>query len=206
MTELTSGKLAITESSARFEMRREAINLRKNREFGKALPLYRELVKDASDSYAAAGLLQCLRTLRMFEKALPLCTPPHPEHLELDWYRNEVIWTLIQGKLQQLDETASLDQVVSEAESILALDPKGSIAKWSIVHRVLKAAKAKNRWDIISDWLERVNPDELSITPMKDDRGRDGWCEQAIWHNLKIRSEIEVGDKQQAILGEFPSW
>ena len=45
---------------------------------------------------------------------------------------------------------------------------------------------------------------------MKDDRGRDGWCEQAIWHNVRIRSEIEVGDKQQAIvaaqhaIGLFP--
>ncbi len=168
MTELASGESAIPESTARFEMSREANNLRKNRDFG---------------------------------KALPLCSVTHPEHLGLDWYRNEVIWTLIQGELQQLDETTAVDEVVSAAESILALDPKGTLARWCIVHRVLKAAKARNRWDIISDWIQRVNPDELSITPLKDDRGRDGWCEQAIWHNLKIRSEIEVGDKQQAILG-----
>jgi tetratricopeptide (TPR) repeat protein len=34
---------------------------------------------------------------------------------------------------------------------------------------------------------------------MKNDRGRNGWCDQATWHNFRIRSEIEVGDKQQAI-------
>jgi hypothetical protein len=73
-----------------------------------------------------------------------------------------------------------------------------------------KSCKLRNRWDIVSKWIERVNPDELSTKPMKDERGRDGWCEQAIWHNFRIRSEIEVGDKQQAIvaaqraIGLFP--
>jgi hypothetical protein len=201
MTELAEEELSFPESSARFEMSREANNLRKSREFGKALPLYRELAKDASDPYAIAGLLHCLRMQRMFEEALPLCSPPNSEHLELDWYRNEVVWTLIQGRLQQLEENASADEVVSEAESILSLEPKGSVAKWSIVYRVLKAAKTRNRWEIVSDWLKKVSPNELSVAPMKDDRGREGWCQQAMWHNLKIRSEIEVGDKQQAILG-----
>ena len=200
MTELTNGESVIPEPSNRFEMSKEANNLRKNREFGKALPLYRELSKDDSDPYAAAGLLQCLRELRMFDQALPLCSPTNPKHISLDWYRNEVIWTLIQGKLQELDESAGVDEVVRAAESILALDPKGTVAKWSIVRRVLKVAKARNRWDIVSEWIERLDPNELSTTPMKDDRGRDGWCEQAIWYNLKIRSEIEVGDKQQAIV------
>jgi tetratricopeptide (TPR) repeat protein len=44
-----------------------------------------------------------------------------------------------------------------------------------------------------------VTPDELSTAPMKDDRERDGWCEQALWYNYRIRSMIEVGEKEQAI-------
>lgn len=167
----------------------------------KALPLYRELSKDNSDSYSAAGLLQCLRKLHLFDEALPLCITANQTYLALPWYRNEVIWTLIQGKLQKLHESATVDEVVTAAELILALEPKGTAAKWSIVRRILKVAKLRNRWDIVSKWLERVIPDELSTTPMKDDRGRDGWCEQAIWHNFRIRSEIEVGDRQQAIVG-----
>ena len=199
MTELASEESVIAEPRNRFELSREANDLRKKGEFEKALPLYRELSKDDSDSYSAAGLLRCLRKLRLFDEALPLCIPANRQHLALDWYRNEVIWTLIQGKLQELDESATVDGVVSTAELILALEPKGAVAKWSIVRRVLKVAKLRNRWDIVSKWIARVNPDELSTTPIKDDRGRDGWCEQAIWHNFRIRSEIEVGDKEQAI-------
>ena len=210
MTELANEESVIAKPSNRFEMSKEANELRKKREFEKALPLYRELSKDDSDPYSAAGLLRCLRELRLFDEALPLCIPTNRKHLALDWYRNEVIWTLIQGKLQELDESATVDQVVSAAEFILALEPKGTVTKWRIVRRVLKTAKSRNRWDIVSKWVKKVNPDDLSTTPIKDDRGRDGWCEQAIWHNLQIRSEIEVGDKQQAIsasqraIGLFP--
>jgi tetratricopeptide (TPR) repeat protein len=210
MTELANEESVIAKPSNRFEMSKEANDLRRKREFEKALPLYRELSKDDSDSYSAAGLLRCLRELRLFDQALPLCIPTNRKHLALDWYRNEVIWTLIQGKLQELDESATVDEVVSAAELIFALEPKGTVAKWNIVRRVLKVAKLRNRWDIVSKWIERVNPGDLSTTPMKDDRGREGWCEQAVWHNFRIRSEIEVGDKQQAIvaaqhaIGLFP--
>lgn len=200
MPELVNEEPVHSKPSTRFEISKEANDLRKKGEFEKALPLYRELSKDDSDSYSAAGLLRCLRELRLFDEALALCIPINRKHLALDWYKNEVIWTLILGKLQELDETATVDEVVSLAEVILSLEPTGTVTKWSIVRRVLKTAKLRNRWDVVSKWIERVNPGELSTTPMKDDRGRDGWCEQAIWHNFRIRSEIEIGDKQQAIV------
>ena len=184
----------------RFEMSREANELRRNGEFERALVIYSELSKDESDPYAAAGLLQCLRKLRLFDEALQLCTKRTQKHMELDWYRNEVIWTLIQGKLKTLDESKAAEEVASVAESILALEPKDAATKWRIVHPVLKTAKSRKKWDLVSHWIEKVNPDELSTAPMKDDRGRDGWCEQAIWYNFRARSGIEVGDKEQAIL------
>ncbi|GEM_PF-773919 len=210
MTELANEESVIAEPSNRFEISKEANDLRKKGEFDKALAFYRELSKDAADSYSAAGLLHCLRKLHLFDEALPLCTLANQKHMTLDWYRNEVVWTLIQGKLQGLDESATVDDVESAAELILALEPKSATTRWSIVRRVLKSAKLRNRWDIVLKWIKRVNPDELSTTPMKDDRGRDGWCEQAIWHNFRIRSEIGIGDKQQAIvaaqraIGLFP--
>ena len=200
MTELANEGSVIAEPSNRFEMSKRATEFRKKGEFDKALPLYRELSKDDSDSYSAAGLLHCLRKLHLFNEALALCVPVNQRHLALDWYRNEVIWCLIQGKLQRLDDSATVDEIATTAESILGLEPSDTPTKWTITRRVIKNAKLRNRWDIVSKWIERVNPDELSTTPMIDDHGREGWCDQAIWHNYRIRSEIEVGDKQKAII------
>jgi len=185
--------------SNHFEKSREANELRKSGQVEKALVLYRELSKDSLDPFVAAGLLHCLRKQRFFEEALPLCDDMLQQHTDSDWCRNEIIWTLIQGKLERLDESASVEETASVAVSILALNPRESATKWRIVRRVLKAAKSRNRWDIISHWVYKVNPEELSTVPMKDDLGREGWCDQAVWYNYRVRSMIETGDKEQAI-------
>lgn len=199
MTELASEESVIVEPGNRFEMSKVANDLRKKGDFDRALALYRELSKDDSDSYSAAGLLHCLRKLHLFDEALALCIPANPRHLALDWYKNEVIWTLIQGKLNRTNERTPIQDVESIAHSILMLEPEESTAKWAIVRRVLKAAKSRKRWDVVSTWIERIRPEELSTVPMKDDAGRDGWSDRALWHYLKIRSMIEVGDKTQAV-------
>jgi tetratricopeptide (TPR) repeat protein len=199
MTELTNNESIVDEPSSRFEMSKRANELRKKGKLAEALPLYRELLKDDSDSYSAAGLLHCLRKLRLFDEALSLCTPVSHKYMLLDWYRKEVIWTLIQGKLRVMDDTASIPEVVSVAKSILALEPKDYSARWRTVHPVLKKAGGHKKWDIVFEWAEKVTPDELSTAPMKDDRERDGWCERAVWYNYRIRSMIEVGDKEEAI-------
>ena len=81
MSELTNDGSIVAEPSNRFEMSKRANEHRKNGQLEKALPLYRELVKDDSDSYSAAGLLHCLRKLHLFDEALPLCTSASQKHI-----------------------------------------------------------------------------------------------------------------------------
>jgi tetratricopeptide (TPR) repeat protein len=198
MTELSNDESPVTEPRTRFAISQRANELRKNGKLEEALPLYRELVKNDTDSYSAAGLLHCLRKLRLFDEALSLCTPANQKHVSLDWYRKEAIWTLIQGKLRVLDDTASLSEVVSVAGSIFAFKPNDSSAIWRTVHAVLKKARGHKKWDVVFEWTEKVAPDELSIVPMKDDREREGWCERAVWYNYRVRSMIEVCNTEQA--------
>jgi tetratricopeptide (TPR) repeat protein len=188
----------VAEPSTRFEIGRRATELRKNGKLEEALALYQELVKDNTDSYSAAGLLHCLRKLGLFDEALSVCRSANQKHMLLDWYKKEVIWTLIQGKLRVMDDTSSVQDVVSVAKSILVLEPKDYGSRWRTVHPVLKKAGGNKKWDIVFEWSGKVIPDELSTEPMKDDRERDGWCERAVWYNYRIRSMIEVGDKEQA--------
>jgi hypothetical protein len=159
MTDLPNDGSVVAEPRTRFEMSQRANELRKNGKFDEALPLYRELVKDDADSYSAAGLLHCLRKLRLFDEALSLCTPASQKHMLLDWYRKEVVWTLIQGKLRVMDDTASVPEVVSVAKSILALEPKDYSARWRTVHPVLKKAGGHKKWDIVFEWAKKVTPD-----------------------------------------------
>jgi hypothetical protein len=106
---------------------------------------------------------------------------------------------LIQGKLNKIDSATPVQEIVSTATSILALEPRDSRAIWRTLHPVLKTALAHKNWNVAFEWSGKITPAELSSSPMKDDRGRDGWCEQAIWYNYRIRSMIEVGDKEHAV-------
>src|SRR5919106_6225796 len=117
MTDFPSDASVVAEPRTRFEVSQRATKLRKNGKLGEALPLYRELVKDDADSYSAAGLLHCLRKLPLFNEALSLCTPLSQKHIALDWYRNEVIWTLIQGKLSVIDSALPLLEAVAVAKT-----------------------------------------------------------------------------------------
>lgn len=183
----------------RFEKNKQANELRKNGQFQEASLLYSELLADDFDFFVAAGLLHCLRKQGRFEEALKLCTDALSGHELNNWCRNEVIWTLIQGKLERLAESATIDNYVSTAESILALGPIDPTPKWRIIRQVLKAAKSCGRWDIVAQWASRMNPETLSPEPMKDDNNRDGWSDQAVWHNYHIRSLVETGNREQAI-------
>jgi tetratricopeptide (TPR) repeat protein len=200
MTDVHTSASVVAEPRTRFEMSQRATELRKNGKLDEALPIYRELVKDDADSYSAAGLLHCLRKLRLFDEALSLCAPPNQKHIALDWYRNEVIWTFIQGKLSVIDNALPMMEAVSVAKAILALEPKDYSARWCTVHSIAKIAASHKKWDVVLEWTEKIKPNELSITPMKDDREREGWCQQAAWHNHRIRSMVEVGDKEEAIV------
>jgi hypothetical protein len=164
----------------RFEKSRRANELRKQKQFQEAASLYKELSTGDFDPFAAAGLLHCLRKQGLFEEAVPLCNDIRQRDDLNDWCRNEVIWTLIQGKLERLEESVSLDEIVSTAESILAIGPADPAAKWRTVRQVLKSAKSRGRWDTVVQWVSKVNPEELSAEPMEDGSGREGWSDQAV--------------------------
>lgn len=182
-----------------YEKNREANDLRKKGLFQEAVVLYRELLSAGPDPFAAAGLLHCLRKQGLFEEALPLCNDIMREYTDSDWCTNEAIWTLVQGKLEKLNDSAGIEETISIAEAILALNPTDNSIRWRVVHRVLKKAKASKKWDLVSTWAYKVNPDQLSEVPMADGQGREGWCDKAIWNNYFIQSLVETGDQETAI-------
>jgi hypothetical protein len=118
--------------SDHFEKSQEANELRKKGNFQAALTIYRELAQDGANPFVAAGLLHCLRKLGFLVEALEYCKDFLPQHKDNDWFRNEVIWTIIQGKLDKFDESAQLGEIISAAEYTLSLNPKDNATKWRL--------------------------------------------------------------------------
>ncbi|GAI63299.1 unnamed protein product [marine sediment metagenome] len=81
------------------EQKREANSLRKLGQIEEALPLYRELWENTGDEFDGAGLLHCLRKMKLFDEAIPLADDLLNKYPDFEWIRNESIWAYIQGAL-----------------------------------------------------------------------------------------------------------
>ncbi len=111
------------------QQKTEANKLRKSGQIKEALPLYRELWEKTSDEFDGAGLLHCLRRLKLYDEAIVLADNLLEKYPEFDWVRNEVIWTYIQGKLNLLNEDTPIQTVVYTADRIMSLQPDGIATK-----------------------------------------------------------------------------
>ena len=165
------------------EQKQKANNLRKAKNFEEALLLYRYLWKETGDKFDGAGLLHCLRKLKIFDEAVVLAEEIIDKYPDFDWCRKEVIWTLISGTLYKLEETEPLEKVLQTAQKIMDLNPD-DLAKKMIVFKVLKSAKFSNHWGIVNEWVVNIDPASLNTDPMMDSSGREGWSDQARWCKL----------------------
>ena len=181
------------------ELHQEASKLRKEGEFTKALALYDKLWPETLDQYDGAGLLNCLRKLQQYDRAVPFATELIKKYPDFEWAKNEVIWTLVSGKLNNLSENCSLYDVIEVANEIMKLGPS-ELAQKLTVFKVLKAAKKAGNWECVSNWSNKINPDNLNTTPMTDAKGREGWCDQSLWYNYKAKCLIEMGKPEDVLL------
>ena len=173
------------------ERKELANSYRKKGDFDEAIPLYESLWRETADPFDGIGLLCCYRKSRLFDKAIPLAEELCKEHTDLTWAAREICWTLIQGKLQMFDESTPLEEVIKIADTVLKYSPD-FLAKKIAVFKVLKWAKKKDDWETIGNWVDRIEPDSLSIEPMHFDSGREGWSDQCLWYNYKINSLLKV--------------
>ncbi|MEN6319371.1 MAG: tetratricopeptide repeat protein [Syntrophaceae bacterium] len=181
------------------EQKQKANQLRKAEKFEEALQLYRSLWESEGDKFDGAGLLHCLRKLWLFDEAIILSKELIDKYLDFDWCRNEVIWTLISGRLNKLEEDAPLEKVLTVAKEIMDLNPD-AVAKKTVVFKVLKSAKSSNQWVIVNEWVVNIDPTSLSTEPITDESGKGGWSDQALWYNYRINGLIKQDNPKEAIV------
>lgn len=178
------------------EKKTKATELRKSQNFVDALVLYRELYSEVDDKYNLSGLLNCLRKTDNLEEAVQLAEKVKNKYLDFEWFRNEIIWTLIQGKLLKISDD-DLNKIVEVANIILEIKPD-ELARVITIFRVLKVAKNTGNWETILTWSSMLDVNSLDDTPMVDEKGREGWSKKSLWYNYRINALIEFGQYDEA--------
>ncbi len=97
------------------ELHQEANRLRKEKKFAEAIPFYETLWTETSDKYDGAGLVNCLRNLKEYDKAIPLAEELIMKFPDFQLGRRETIWTLIGGRLNKLDDNTPFENILKVA-------------------------------------------------------------------------------------------
>lgn len=180
-----------------FEKKFRANDLRKSGKFQDALVLYKELHEENSDQYTYAGYLHCLRKLKQFKEALPLADSLVGKFPGFDWVTTEIVWTYIEGILYPIPEEEALSTVISAANKIHQLQPN-QIAANVVNMRVCKSAKHEKNWNILDEWVQKVDPNSLDSKLMQLPNGREGWSQQGLWYLYRVNTLVETGKSDEA--------
>jgi tetratricopeptide (TPR) repeat protein len=181
----------------RTALRTQAKELRLASNFKEALPLYLKLWDETKVEIDAAGILHCLRKEKEYEKAIAFSLQLASGPYQKDWLRNELVWTYIEGRLLKKTTTDSLTHLIDAANKVLDLKPD-LIALKTAVFVILKAAKQHDRWDIVDEWVGKIDPTDLSDEPNVAN-GRMVWSDQGSWYNYRIRCLIELNQSDKAL-------
>lgn len=191
------------------EKKQKAEQLRRSGDFDGAIQIFRELWNENKDPIVGAGLLYCIRKLKLFEEAIPLADELINNYSNIDWVRNEFIWTYISGILQKFDINEPLDKLLQIAQKIMDYNPE-DMAKKMIVFKVMEVAKASANWEIVNEWAEKIDPEMLSTTPMSIESRKEGWSDRARWYNYRLNAFYNISefskliDLVDEISNEFP--
>ena len=180
----------------------KANSLRKDHKYEEALEYYKQSWEILKDAYTGAGLLHCFRKLENFEQAISFAKNLINLFPTIDWVKNEVAWTLINGPFKQVN---SFNDALNIAEKIEKITSNSIILK-QIAFKLSKLANNQENWEIVINWLNKVNPVDLSKDFIKETK----WSDKSQWKYNYYKTLLKIGRHDEIIsiidesINEFP--
>ena len=180
----------------------KANNLRKENKYEKALEYYKQSWDILKDAYTGAGLLHCLRKLENFEHAVSFAKSLIDLFPTIDWVKNEVAWTLVSGPFKQVNNFTDALIVAEKIDNITS----NSIILKQIAFKLLKLADNQENWQNVINWLNKVNPGNLSKDFIKGTK----WSDKSQWKYNYYKTLLKIGQYEEIIsdidecINEFP--
>ncbi|MEA5576054.1 tetratricopeptide repeat protein [Anabaena sp. UHCC 0451] len=172
------------------ELMNTANELLKQQQWKEAGTLFRQVWENENNAYAASRYLKCLRKAGYASASIKQGNKALNQFPGNKYIKNELVWAYYDDTIKPEESKENLYQLIESAKIILSLQPD-SLAKELTVFAVIKAAKQKEKWDIVLEWCNVLKPEELNDEPTIID-GRRGRSRKEQWFFAKVKSLIEL--------------
>ncbi len=196
----------MTETRSTYE---DAESLRKAKKYSEAAAIFSALWKDEPSPMVGWRYAYSLRKQREFEAAEEIILSALELYPEDKWTVSEYVWILNDKEIKPAIDQKDLGRVLNAANALVAYNPQ-EMALHRLCFQVMKAAKTRNRWDVVLEWVGKLRPSQLSIEPPQFS-GKRGMSDREQWYVACSRAYLELDQFKEARaaaeegLREFPN-
>lgn len=178
-----------------------ADELRKQKKYLEAIPLYTELAKTSQNSYPLRWLIYCLRKTGQLDQALKTGEDALNNFPDDKYLRSEMGWVIYDRDLKPGKEAGNIGQVINAARRTLEMDRDNAFLTNKVVQAVMKTAKKANNpdWKIIAEFAEMVDPATLSDEKRNSSDGKQYMSEKEDWFVNTSHAYLKLGSFQKAM-------
>ena len=176
--------------SERLTTFQQAEALRKAGQYADAGPAFRRLWDEQGDASNGWRYAQCLRKSGHPEAALQVITQVVAQHPDDQWVGFEHAWCIYEALVKPASAEGHLGKLLFAGQKMVEAGAQ-DLALRLTVFAIIKVAKEKGKWDIVSAWCDRLDRQQLSTEP-REMGGRRVISEQEQWYFAKVKSLVKL--------------
>lgn len=152
--------------------------------------LFHQLWDETGNTWTASRYLYCLRKAGFARAAVTVGQDAHQRYPQDIWIRRELVWALYYDRVKPFADKKELPGLLQAGEDFLTLQPEALPLKL-LVLAVIRLAREKGKWDLVSTWCDRLAPESLDNAP-REFNGEPVNSEREGWYSAKVKALIHL--------------
>lgn len=159
------------------DKRFKAQELRKQKKYSDALPLFKELWEksEPKDKWDGWGYAYCLNQLKDYKTAYYVSKKVYEIDNSFEYNQSQFAWASYMTNVKEYPEDASLEELEKFVSEIITVTnhKSDSLFRNQAILKVMDHALSKTNWQSVIEWSKSLNPDNLSTEAFKG-QSKDG--------------------------------
>lgn len=153
------------------EIRAKAQDLRRQKKYSEALPLYRTLWEEINtqDKWDGWGYAYCLNQLKEYNTAYQVSKKVYELDNSFEYNQGQFSWAAYMINIKDYPTESSLEDLEKYVNEIIMVTNHRSndLFREQAILKVMDHALSKTNWQSVIEWSKKVDPDKLSTKAFK---------------------------------------